>query len=147
MSDVTMTLPGRVLPLVDEVNRPFFEGAATGVLRLQQCVDTGRFQHYPRALSAYTGGAVQWVEASGKGRVYSFTVIRQNQAAPAFHAQTPYIVALIDLDEGARVMGNIIASPDADVRIGAPVEVAFHCIDPDAGIHLPFWTLAEAGGS
>jgi len=144
MSELTDPLPGRALPLVDDINRPFFDGAASGVLRLQRCVDTGRFQHYPRAASVHTGGAVQWVDVGGMGTVYSFTVIRQNHAASAFHAQTPYIVALIDLAEGARMMANVIVGAGEAAHIGDAVQVAFHCVDPDSGIHLPFWTLSNS---
>ena len=147
MTDLELPLQGRPLPLVDEVNRPFFEGAARGVLRFQRCNDTGRLQHYPRPRSVYTGGEVTWVEVSGAGVVYSFRVIRQNQGAPAFQANTPYIVALIDLNEGVRMMGNVIAGPGAGVRIGMAVRAAFYCIDPEASLHLPFWIPSDIAGA
>ena len=65
-------------------------------------------------------GPVEWVEASGRGTVYSFTVIRQNYSRP-FRDWIPYVVALVDLEEGPRVMTNIVDCEPDDVRIGMAV--------------------------
>jgi uncharacterized OB-fold protein len=145
MTDVRTSLQGRPLPLIDVVNGPFFEGAVIGVLRAQQCVDSGRLQYYPRPQSVYTGGAVRWIDLSGKAVVYSYTVVRQNQAVTAFHDQVPYIVALLDLDEGIRMMGNIVNCACDQVRVGGKVQVSFHCVDEDSQLFLPFWELVSEG--
>jgi len=75
------------------------------------------------------------VEASGKGKVYSFTVIRQNYSRP-FRDLIPYVVALVDLEEGPRVMTNVVGCDPADVRIDMPVRATFEVVSEDAGIAL-----------
>jgi hypothetical protein len=85
-------------------------------------------------------GAVEWVDASGRGTIYSYTVIRQNFSR-AFRDLLPYVVALVDLDEGPRVMTNIVNCDPADVRIGAAVQVRFEPVSDEAA--LPFFELAR----
>jgi uncharacterized OB-fold protein len=85
---------------------------------------------------------VEWVEASGRGSVYSFTVIRQNYSRP-FRDWIPYVVALVDLEEGPRVMTNIVGcEPDA-VHIGMAVRAQFATVSDEAGIAL-FTPVAAA---
>jgi hypothetical protein len=75
------------------------------------------------------------VEASGRGTVYSYTVIRQQYARP-FRDWVPYVVALVDLEEGPRVMTNIVGcEPDA-VRVGMSVRATFEAVSDEAGIAL-----------
>lgn len=136
-------IEGRPAPLIDVDNAPFFEGCAKGELLLQRCVDTGIFQFYPRPFSVQTAGRIEWVKASGRGSVYSFSVVRQNFAAPQFQPLLPYVVALVDLDEGVRVMGNVIDCTPEDVTVGAPVRAVFKTIDSEQAIYLPFWQLAD----
>jgi uncharacterized OB-fold protein len=78
---------------------------------------------------------VRWEEASGRGVVYSFTVIRQNYARP-FRDWIPYVVALVDLEEGPRVMTNIRECDPDDVYIGMPVRATFEAVSDEAGIAL-----------
>ncbi len=80
-------------------------------------------------------GPVEWVEASGRGTVYSFTVIRQNYSRP-FRDWIPYVVALVDLEEGPRVMTNIVGCEPDVVRIGMAVRARFEPVSDDAGIAL-----------
>jgi uncharacterized OB-fold protein len=76
----------------------------------------------------------RWVEASGRGVVYSYTVIRQNKS-PEFRDDVPYNVALIQLEEGPRMMSNVIDIAPGDLRVDLPVNVVF---DPvSAEISLP----------
>ncbi|TMA99719.1 MAG: OB-fold domain-containing protein, partial [Deltaproteobacteria bacterium] len=73
---------------------------------------------------ACLSSATEWVRASGRGTVYSFTVTYQNQAA-GFREELPYVLAIVELDEGVRMMTNVVGcAPDA-VRIGMPVQVVF----------------------
>ena len=73
---------------------------------------------------------VEWVRASGRGTVYSFTVTHQNQA-PGFREELPYVLAIVELEEGPRIMTNVVGvAPDA-VRIGMPVEVVFDDVTPE----------------
>ncbi len=135
-------LPGRTLPVINVDTAPFFEAAAEGRLVLQRCKETGRFQWYPRACSIYTFGEVEWVEASGKGRVYSFTIVRNNAVDPVFRDLVPYAIGLIELPEGVRMMGNITGCDLKDIHVGMEVEVYFAPMNADRSIHMPFWKPA-----
>ncbi len=94
----------------------FLQFLEQGKLMLQRCRDTGRYVFYPRVLDPETGSpALEWVEASGLGTVYSTTVVRQRPPTP------DYNVALIDLDEGPRMMSRVEGIQPDQVRIGMRV--------------------------
>ena len=120
------TKPSRKpLPRIDEESRGYWEALARHELYFQRCRDCGTKRFYPRALCpACLSSATEWVRASGRGTVYSFTVTYQNQA-PGFREELPYVLAIVELDEGVRMMTNVIGgAPDA-VRVGMAVEVVF----------------------
>lgn len=126
---------GRPLPPVDEESRGFWEAAARHELYLQGCGACGRLRHPPRAVCpACLSSAVEWVRASGRGTVYSFTVTHQNHA-PGFRQRLPYVLAIVELDEGIRLMTNVVGCAPEAVRIGLPVEVEWDDVSPD--ISLP----------
>ena len=77
------------------------------------------------------------MEAGGRGTVYSYTVIRQNFSR-SFRHLIPYVVALVDLEEGPRLMTNIVGCEPADVSVGMPVQVRFERVSDDAS--LPVFT-------
>jgi hypothetical protein len=133
----------RTQPPVTTLTEPYWEGCRAGELRLQRCSNCGKHQFYPRTLCSHCGGReLDWVAAAGGGRIASFTVVRR---AISKAYQSPYVVALIDLDEGVRMMSTVIdAAPDT-VRIGDAVTVDFAAWS-DA-ISLPVFRLADNGGS
>jgi len=105
----------------------FWQGTRDGKLVLQACGDTGRFQHFPRPVSLATGSRnLVWREVSGNGSVYAVTALR----TPGLGAdgRLPCVLALIDLDEGVRILGNLPASGPGDVRIGDRVKLAWDVI-------------------
>ncbi len=113
------------LPHLDEENRPWWEALKRHELYLQKCRDCGALRYYPRAqcpecLSPRT----EWVRASGRGKVYTFTVTWQNQAA-GFRESIPYVMAYVQLDEGPKMLTNIIDCGPEQVKIGMPVEVVY----------------------
>ncbi|WP_165954179.1 Zn-ribbon domain-containing OB-fold protein [Seongchinamella unica] len=113
----------RIMPPDTEISRPYWDGCKQGVLRLQYCSDCDRFQFYPRILCSECGGrSLSWRSVSGRGRVASFTVVRRG-ISPAYPA--PYVVALIDLEEGPRMMSNIIVDDSQPVAVGDTVIVGF----------------------
>jgi len=72
----------------------------------------------------------EWVRASGRGTIYTFTVTHQNQS-PGFREELPYVLAIVELEEGVRLMTNVVGcTPDA-VRIGMPVEVVYDDVTPE----------------
>lgn len=109
------------LPVADVVTDPFWEGAAVGKLLIQRCPVTGRHQWYPRAHSIHAPGVVpQWVEASGRGTVFSFSTIERGGLADA-----PYCCALILLEEDVLMLSRLEGIAPEDMHVGMPVEVAF----------------------
>jgi uncharacterized OB-fold protein len=134
-------LTERVLPapapnVLPEV-KPFWDATAEGRLVLPRCVECDTVVWYPRPFCpACASLKVRWVEASGRGTVYSFTINRRGQAdLPAYRDAGVYVLAYVELEEGPRVMTNIVdCSPD-EVRIGQKVEVVFH--DTGQGSALP----------
>jgi uncharacterized OB-fold protein len=122
---MTETVRPKPLPVITEENRPFWEGCRQGKLLLQYCEQCQTYQFYPRLYCMHCGaGETRWVEASGRGSVYSFTIIRQNKA-PEFVRETPYNVALVQLEEGPRMMSSLVDCALEDLRVDLPVAVVF----------------------
>lgn len=140
-------LEGRPLPDVDNVSAVYWAAAASGELLFQECPSCGHRQFYPRAMCAACGGTTDWRQASGRGTIHTYTVIRQNWAMP-FRELQPYVVAMIELDEGPRMMTNVTDVEIEHVHIGMPVEC--YVVEVEPGLGLPFWRPAgrerEPGG-
>jgi uncharacterized OB-fold protein len=113
-------------------DREYWEGARRGELRIQHCSTCGKYQHYARMLCSHCGETtLEWVTASGKGTVYSFTVIRQN-GVPPFNERVPFVVATVDLDEeGARMIATMPSVEPGDARVGMRVRAAFRPASDD----------------
>jgi uncharacterized OB-fold protein len=127
----------RTLPPVTPLTAPWFDACREGRLTLQLCNHCERFQFYPRILCSHCGGQdLSWHAASGHGRIASFSVVRRAISA-AWEA--PYLVALIDLEEGPRMMSNIVDCDPQDVRIGHAVTVDFEAWSE--AITLPVFRL------
>ena len=121
----------KTLPRVDEESRGYWEALQRHELYFQRCADCRLDRFPPRALCpACLSAAVEWVRASGRATVYSYTVTYQNQA-PGYRDELPYVLAVVQLEEGPRLMTNLIdCAPDA-VRIGMAVMVAFVDVTPE----------------
>ncbi|MGE0338704.1 MAG: Zn-ribbon domain-containing OB-fold protein [Xanthobacteraceae bacterium] len=109
---------------------PFWQAAQKGELVIQYCKDSGKYQHYPRPVSIYTGKRnLEWRKVSGKGAIYAHTMIRI--PGPGLDGRLPLPVATVELDEGVRMIANIIETDAGDIKIGARVEVAWDKITDD----------------
>ncbi len=118
MSDEQRPLP----PLTDPDTRAFWKATRAGRLIYQVCQRCGRLVFHPRLHCPYCGGLeLETKESAGAGTVYSYTVIRQH-GHPFFGARLPYVVALIDVDEGFRMLSEVVAPPEA-VRVGQRVRL------------------------
>ena len=120
------------LPRPTEDSAPYWESAQRGELRMQMCSDCDHVRFppallCPRCLSERS----EWVPLSGRGTVYSWIVIHQSQH-PAFNADTPYNVAIIELEEGPRLHTNLVECKNEDIHIGMPVEVVFEKVSEEA---------------
>jgi len=127
-----MTVPsGKNLPHPTVETAAYWEGCRQGKLLIQQCGSCGHYQFYPRIVCTDCMSAqVEWFQASGRGTVISFTIVR-HAVSEAYAADVPYVIALIRLDEGPTMMSNVIDGDPERVRIGMPVEVIFESWSAD----------------
>lgn len=134
-----MSLLQRPSPRPTDITRPYWEAAAVHQLITQQCQSCGARQFYPRSFCiACSSDDIGWMPCSGKGRVYTYTV-NHRASHESLKERLPYVVAMIDLDEGVRLMANIIGESAAQTKIGARVTVVFEGIGE--GITLPQFVL------
>ncbi|MGZ0190664.1 MAG: Zn-ribbon domain-containing OB-fold protein [Alphaproteobacteria bacterium] len=122
------------VPSIDPDSAPYWDGAKAGKLMIQRCKKTGQAFLYSRQLvPGVVDSEVEWIEASGKGEIYSFTVARR-PAGAAFQGDCPYVIASVTLAEGARIMSNVITDDVDAVKIGMPVEVFFDSVSDELTI-------------
>lgn len=111
------------LPRPTVVSRPFWDGAKRGALMVQKCRDCGHLVHIPHvACTRCLSENLDWIQSSGRGTVYSYSVVWRPQT-PAF--KPPYVVAIIELEEGWHMLSNVIDCAVEDVHVNLPVEVVF----------------------
>lgn len=140
---MTATTYQKPLPIIDSLTKPYWEAASDGRLLVQRCTACDRYQHYPRPHCVHCGALdPRWVEASGLGVVHTFTAIYRNDA-PGFVDELPYVFAIIELDEGVRMAGNVIHIDPEDVHIDMPVRVCFDRVTER--ITIPLWEPAQKG--
>jgi uncharacterized OB-fold protein/acyl dehydratase len=132
--------PRRPRPALTQDNGFWFEGARQHRLLIQRCKECGTLRHPPRPMCSECR-SYEWgvVDASGRGTVYSYVVNHYPQV-PAF--DYPLAVGLIELEEGTRLVANVIGIDPADIRIGMPVEVEW--VDHDPELSLPAFKPAGA---
>ena len=126
-------------PTASWETRAYWEGAGRGELVLQRCKSCGSVQHRPRAVCvSCLDDEIEHFVASGRGSVYTYTITNQN-GVPPFRDAVPYVLAYVELEEGPRLMTNIVGcEPDA-VSIGMDVVVDFQPSDSSE--------LGEIGGA
>ena len=122
------------LPRPSEDSAPYWEAAHRGELRMQRCGACGHVRFppallCPRCLSEQH----EWTPLSGRGKVYSWIVVHQSQH-PAFNADAPYNVAIVELEEGPRLHTNLVDCANDQIHIGMPVEVVFERVSDDCSM-------------
>jgi uncharacterized OB-fold protein len=126
-----MTTVAKPLPQITPEMAPFWSAARRHRLAVQRCRGCGRYRFPARDIcSNCLGREAEWVEVSGRGRVFSRAIMHQVYH-PGFAAEVPYAVVVVELEEGARMVSNLIDCPAREVVIGMPVEVAFEDVTPD----------------
>ena len=104
---------------------PFYEGTLRGELLLQRCTDCGTWRHYPRpTCPACLSRTFAWEPASGRGTVYTWTIVR-GPTLPAFEKKLPYNVVDVLLDEGVHFVSEVLDCPPDEIRAGMPVMATF----------------------
>jgi uncharacterized protein len=113
------------VPRPDEASQPFFDGARDRKLMVQKCAACGTVMWpvKPRCNNCLIAD-LTWTQVSGKGTLYSFTLMHQVYH-PGFAAEAPYNIAEVDLEEGLRIITNVIGCPNSALQIGMPLEVTF----------------------
>ena len=143
VSESEKVLPAPAPFVLPEV-KPFWDGTAEGKLLLARCLEDRTLIWYPRPFCPTCASTrVEWVPASGRGTVYSYTVNRRGVAdLPAYREAGVYVLAYVELEEGPRMMTNIVDCDPDSVRIGQKVELVFH--DTGQGSALPRFRPAAA---
>ena len=128
------------LPTIVGETRPYWEMCKRGQLMVQRCDSCQEYQFYPRGIGANCwSNDIQWVASSGRGTVWTFTVTYQNRTTG--FDQGPYVLALVELEEGVRMFTNVVECAPGDVKIGMPVEVTF--VQATDQITIPYFKPAE----
>jgi len=121
--------PTRPVPGVDADTKPFWDFCKQHELRVQKCTACGQLHYPPSAFCPHCSNMTsEWVKISGKGKVYSFVIVRRKY--PGFD-QVPYVVSIIETTEGMRMLSNIVGCTPEDVKIDMPVEVTWDDITPE----------------
>jgi uncharacterized protein len=121
-------------PAINPETKPFWDAASEGRLLLKRCLDCGTVIWYPRVICPECASLrTEWFEAAGRGRVYSYTVNHRGEGA--YQGSPPFVLAYVELDEGPRLMTNIVGAEEPELAVGLPVEVVFH--DTGDGSALP----------
>ena len=116
------------LPAPSEVSQPYWDGLKAGGVRVQRCTTCGEYVFYARPFcTKCLSEALEWVTLSGRGRVYTFTVVRRAMN-PAFADDVPYVYAIVELEEGPRVMTNVVNCGVEAVRVDMPVKAVYDSV-------------------
>ncbi len=125
------------VPSPTPTTRPFWDGAREGELRIQRCAACERHFFYPRvACPNCSSPDVSWVRASGRATLYSYII--SHQPAPGFEDEVPFVIAIVQLEEGPRMLTNLVGiAPDPELlALDMPLEVVF---EPRGEVTIPLF--------
>jgi uncharacterized OB-fold protein len=123
------------VPVPDEISAPFFDGAREGKLMLQHCTACEMWSFPTRERCPHCfAAALEWRQASGRGTLYTYTVMHQVMN-PGFASSVPYNIAQVDLEEGVRMVSNVVGIPNDALRVGMKLEAVFE--EAGEGVTLP----------
>ncbi|BBX26995.1 Zn-ribbon domain-containing OB-fold protein [Mycolicibacterium alvei] len=133
------------IPVIDPASAPYWEAARDGRLLVAECRACGTLHHYPRPFCPHCWSEdVRPVQATGTGTLYTYSTVFVNDLAP-FKKQLPYVAAIVELDEGPRLMTTIEGAAPQHLRVGMPVTAVFRPVDnsdPDSP-YLTIFTPSE----
>jgi|688.fasta_scaffold920028_1 uncharacterized OB-fold protein len=136
-----MSSETRALPVATDLTRPFWLAAKEGKLVVQHCISCNKNQFFPRPFCLHCmSSELEWIQSNGTGTIYTFTINRRG-SDPYMNARVPYAVAMIELDEGVRLMANIVDSVLEQIQIGGRVHVTFEALTEH--ISLPQFRLTS----
>jgi uncharacterized OB-fold protein len=129
------------VPRPSPESRVFWDGAKEKKLMLPRCTNCGQFWFPPSQRCRHCLSAdFAWIESKGQGRIYSF-VVYHRVYHPAFEQDVPYVVAIVELDEGPRLLSNIVETPAGEVRCDARVRVVFD--ECRSGMAIPQFVIQQ----
>ena len=131
-----MTQASKPLPLPTPETQPFWDSCRRHEMELPRCRDCGKFHFYPRAMCPHCWSPnLEWVKASGRGKLYSYVI--NHRPPPGFEGDTPYVIAIVELDEGVRMMTNLVeVEPDpAHLPLDMSLQISYE--DVSEQIALP----------
>jgi uncharacterized OB-fold protein len=124
------------IPENDKVTKAFWEATKQHKLVIPRCKDCDKWHFYPREQCPFCMSKnLEWAEVSGKARLHAYTIVHQT-AHPAFAEDVPYVHAVIQLNEGVRLISNVIGIDPHQVKIDMPLEAVFDDVTPE-------WTLVK----
>ncbi|MBM3141026.1 MAG: Zn-ribbon domain-containing OB-fold protein [Chloroflexi bacterium] len=134
MADYAKPLPRQEVP---ELTQPFWDAATRHELLIPRCRPCNRYFWYPRPACPHClREDWEWAKVSGRGRLHTYTVVRQPQN-PNFQGDVPYAYAVVQLDEGVRMISNIVDCPIPDgLQVDMPLVATFDDVTPE-------WTLVK----
>jgi hypothetical protein len=128
--------PTRPEPSTSRLTQPFWDATRGRKFLLQHCLGCKQVVQHPREMCPHCGGTeLSWKEASGRGTVYAASVMHK-PASPMFARKVPYVVAIIELEEGGRMMSNVVGCEPSEVRVGMPVQVTWEEMSDGRSIPL-----------
>lgn len=117
------------VPTPDPSTEAYWQAASGGTLLIKVCDACGRHHFYPRPFCPHCwSDRVAWVAASGRARLYTYSVVRTNGLSP-FADRVPYVAAIVELEEGPRMMTNVVDADEDDLRIGMDLTLAWRPLD------------------
>jgi len=125
--------PSKPIPSPSDATVPFWSACAEGRLTMRRCLDCGTRFTPTRAACRCGSTRLEWADASGRGTVFTYTVVHR-APDPAFRADLPYVIAIVELEEGGRLMSNLVGCDPAAVRVGLPVKAVFETVADGVGV-------------
>lgn len=125
------------LPTPDEETAPYWDAVNEGRLLIKRCNACDEFHFYPRPFCPHCWSTdVEWYEASGRATLYTWSVVHNNDLPP-FYERVPYVAALVNLEEGPRMMSNVVDCPFDELEADMALEVTFEQVSDEPRVLLP----------
>jgi hypothetical protein len=121
------------LPVITPEDKPFWDAGKRHELMLQKCGDCDTLRHPSPICGNCLSMDSEWVAMSGRGKLYTWTVVHQRYH-PGFAEETPYNVAIVELEEGPRLLTKIVDCPNDNLYIGMEVEVVFEDVTEEIAL-------------
>jgi len=119
------------IPQISDETREYWDGCKRHELRVQKCKDCGTHIWYPQTLChKCCSWNLEWTRIGGKGKVFTYTVVH-HPTGKVWESEVPYVVVIVEMPEGIRMVGNLVGGKSDNVKIGMPVQVVFDDITPE----------------